>query len=105
MESLTTDNGLVFFDVDLTPEGRNHNRALYVSIECRGTMLAHVLIDTDSSLNVLPKGALDRLDCEGVMLKPNNIIVRAFDRFRRMVHGEMDLPIKWVHRYLSPLSM
>ena len=34
--SLTTDNGLGFSDADLTPEGRNHNKALYVSIECRG---------------------------------------------------------------------
>ena len=34
--------------------GRNHNKALYVSIECRGTTLAHVLVDIGSSLNVLP---------------------------------------------------
>ena len=74
-DSLKTDNGLGLSDADLTPEGRNHNRAMYVSIECRGTMLAHVLVDTGSSLNVLPKGALDRLDCEGVMLKPIDIIV------------------------------
>ena len=87
-------NGLGFSDVDLTPEGRNHNKALYVSIEYMGTTLAHVLVDTSSSLNVLPKGALDRLDCEGVVLKPNDIIVRAFDRSKRMVHREVDLPIK-----------
>ena len=79
MASLTTDNGLGFSNADLTPEGRNNNRALYVSIECRGTTLAHVLIDIGSSLNVLPKGALDRLYYERIMLKPSNIIVRAFD--------------------------
>ena len=67
---------------------------LYVSIECRGTTLSHVLVDTDSSLNVLPKKALDRLDCEGLTLKPNNIVVRAFDSSKRMVHGEVDIPIK-----------
>ena len=78
--NLTTDNGLGFSDVDLTPKGRNHNRVLYASIECRGTTLAHVLFNIGSSLNVLPKGTLDRLDYEGVMLKPSNIIVRAFDR-------------------------
>ena len=33
--SLTTDNGLRFFDTDLTPAERIHNKALYVSIECR----------------------------------------------------------------------
>ena len=46
------------------------------------------------SLNVLPKKALDRLDCEGIMLKPSNIIVRAFDRSKRMVHEEVDVLIK-----------
>ena len=53
--------------------------------------LAHVLVDTGSSLNVLPKGALDRLDCEGVVLKTSDIIFRAFDRSKRMVHREVDL--------------
>ena len=60
--SLTADNGLGFSDANLTPRGRKHNEALYVSMECRGTTLAHVLVDTGSSLNVLPKKALDRLD-------------------------------------------
>ena len=40
--SLTADNGLRFSDADLTPRGRKHNDTLHVSIECRGTTLAHV---------------------------------------------------------------
>ena len=75
-------------------KGRKHNEALHVSVECRGTTLARVLVDTGSSLNVLPKKALDRLDCEGLILKPSNIVVRAFDGSKRMVHGEVDIPIK-----------
>ena len=51
-------------------------------------------MDIGSSLNVLPKKALDRLDCEGLELKPSNIVVRAFDGSKRMVHGEVDIPIK-----------
>ena len=92
--SLTADNGLRFSDADLTLAGKNHNKALHISIECKGTTLVHVLVDIGSSLNVLPKGALDRLDSEGLVLKPSNIIVRAFDGSKRMVHGEVDLPIK-----------
>ena len=53
-----------------------------------------MLVDTGSSLNVLPKKALDRLDCEGLELKPSNIIVRAFDGSKRMVHGEVNIPIR-----------
>ena len=90
MASLTADNGLGFSDANLTLKGRKHNDALYVSIECRGTTMAHVLVDTRSLLNVLPKNALDRLDCEGLTFKPNNIMVRAFDGSKRMV----DIPIK-----------
>ena len=46
--SLTLDNGLGFSNAHLTPRGRKHNDGLHVSIECRGTTLAHVLVDTDS---------------------------------------------------------
>ena len=66
MASLAADNGLGFLDADLTPKVRKHNDALHVSIECRGTTMAHVLVDIGSSLNVLPKKALDQLDCEGL---------------------------------------
>ena len=91
--SLTADNGLGFSYADLTTKGRNHNDALHVSIEYRGTTMAHVLVDTGSSLNVLPKKALDRLDCS-LILKPSNIVVRSFDGSKRMVHGEVDIPVK-----------
>ena len=57
--SLSAANGLGCSVADLTPLGKNHNKALHVSVECKGTTLAHVLVDTGSSLNVLPKGALD----------------------------------------------
>ena len=92
--SLTADNGLDFSDADLTSKGRKYNDVLHVYIECRGTTLAHVLVDTGSSLNTLPKGALDRLDYEGLTLKPSNIVVRAFDGSKRMVNGEVGIPIK-----------
>ena len=78
----------------MTPRGRRHNDALHVSVEFRGTTLAHVLVDSGSSLNVLPKKALDRLDCEGLTLKPNDIVVRAFDCSKRMVHREVEIPVK-----------
>ena len=34
--SLTVDNGLGFSDANLTPLGKNHNKALHVSVECGG---------------------------------------------------------------------
>ncbi|XP_058774563.1 uncharacterized protein LOC131648851 [Vicia villosa] len=92
--SLTTDNYLGFSDADLTPAGKNHNKALHISIECRGTTLSHVLVDNGSSLNVLPKIVLDRLDYEGMVLKPIDVVVKAFDGSKSTVYGEVELPIR-----------
>jgi hypothetical protein len=63
-------------------------------MECKGAVLSHVLVDTGSSLNVLPKKALAKLDCEGVVLRPTDLVVRAFDGSKRAVFGEVELPVK-----------
>jgi len=92
--NVNTRHGLGFTDLDLTPEGRNHNRALHITMECKGAVLSHVLVDSGSSLNVLPKKALSKLDAEGVVLTPSDLVVRAFDGSKRSVFGEVTLPVK-----------
>src|SRR4051812_20077758 len=92
--SLTVNNGLGFSDADLTPTGKNHNKALHISIECNGTTLSHVLVDNGSSLNVLPKAVLEKLDFEEVVLQPSDVVVRAFDGSTRTEYGEVKLPIR-----------
>src|SRR3954467_12620538 len=91
--NLTTDNYLGFSDADLIPSGKNHNKALHISIECGGTTLAHVLVDNGSSVNVLPKLVLGKLNPEGIMLKSSDVIVKAFDGSMSTVYGEVELPI------------
>ncbi|XP_058759078.1 uncharacterized protein LOC131632337 [Vicia villosa] len=71
--NISAGNGLGFTDRDLPPEGRNHNKALHISMECKGTTLSRVLVDTGSSLNVLPKSALMRIDYAGVELRPTTM--------------------------------
>src|SRR4051812_49959860 len=71
--NISAGNGLGFTDCDLPPEGRNHNKALHISIECKGTTLSRVLVDTGASLNVLPKYALMRLDYSGVEIQPSDL--------------------------------
>jgi hypothetical protein len=63
-------------------------------MECKGAVLSHVLVDTGSSLNVLPKKALIKLDVEGVVLTLSDLIVRAFDGSKRSVFGEVTLLVK-----------
>ncbi|XP_058732626.1 uncharacterized protein LOC131604182 [Vicia villosa] len=98
VSNINAGNGLGFTDADLPSEGRNHNRALHISVECKGTMLSRVLVDNGSSLNVLPKSSLMRLDYSGVEIRPSELTVsvmpvRAFDGSKRSVFGEVDLPI------------
>ncbi|XP_058745778.1 uncharacterized protein LOC131618612 [Vicia villosa] len=92
--NISAGTGLGFTDRDLPPEGRNHNKALHILMECKGTTLSRVLVDTGSSLNVLPKSALMRIDYAGVELRPSELVVRAFDGSRRSVFGEVDFPIQ-----------
>jgi len=94
VSNVNASHGLGFTDLDLTVDGRNHNKALHISMECKGAVLSHVLVDTGSSLNVLPKKALAKLDCEGLILRPTDLVVRAFDGSERAVFGEVELPVK-----------
>ena len=59
--NITTCNNLGFCDEDLPEEGKDHNMALNISINCMSDALASVLVDTGSSLNVMPKFTLVRL--------------------------------------------
>ncbi|XP_058726057.1 uncharacterized protein LOC131597370 [Vicia villosa] len=94
VSNINAGNGLGFTDADLPSEGRNHNRALHISVECKGTMLSRVLVDTGSSLNVLPKSSLVRLDYSGVEIRPSELTVRAFDGSKRSV---CLLGRPWIH--------
>ena len=45
---------LSFSDKELPPEGANHNKPLYISVECRDKWIPVVLVDTGSAINVCP---------------------------------------------------
>ncbi|KAI5401652.1 hypothetical protein KIW84_066214 [Lathyrus oleraceus] len=83
-----------FCDSDLPEEGRDHNLALHISMNCRNDAMSNVLVDTGSSLNVLPKTTLSRLSYQGPPMRQSGVVVKAFDGSRKTVIGEVDLPIK-----------
>lgn len=83
--NISASSCLGFNDDELPSEGRNHNKALHISIECVDTALSRVLVDTRSSLNGLPKNSLSKLSIEGLVMKPSSLIVREFDGSRRTV--------------------
>ncbi|KAI5388794.1 hypothetical protein KIW84_074452 [Lathyrus oleraceus] len=63
--NITSCNNLSFCDEELPEEGRNHNLALHISINCKDDALSNVLVDTGSLLNMLPKSTLSKLSYQG----------------------------------------
>lgn len=90
VNNIAANISLGLSDDELPPEGRNHYKALHISIECVDTILSRVLVDTGSSLNILTKSSLSKLTIEGLMMKPSELIARAFDVSRRMVICEVE---------------
>lgn len=92
--NITAGSYLGFSDNELPPKGRANNKVLHISIEFVDNIMSSVLVDIGSSLNVLPKISLAKLTIEGLMMKPNTLVVKAFNCSRRSITGEVDIPIK-----------
>ncbi|XP_058733094.1 uncharacterized protein LOC131604686 [Vicia villosa] len=91
--NLTSGTCLGFSDHELPPQGKEHNKALHISIQCGKAHLSRVLIDTGLSLNVMPKATLDKIALEGLMVRPSRLVVKAFDGSQSPVFGKVDLPV------------
>lgn len=77
--NITIGSCMGFNDDELPSEGREHNKALQISIKCLDTILSIVLVDTGSLLNVMTKTSLIKLTLEDVAMKPSTLIVKAFN--------------------------
>ncbi|XP_058729130.1 uncharacterized protein LOC131601329 [Vicia villosa] len=91
--NLTAGACLSFSEHELPSQGKEQNKALHISIQCGKAHLSRVLIDTGSSLNVMPKATLDKIDLEGLVIRPSRLVVKAFDGSQSPVFGEVDLPV------------
>ncbi|RDX62722.1 hypothetical protein CR513_58912, partial [Mucuna pruriens] len=83
INNITASSHLSFSEVELPNEGKSHNQPLHITVKCGNYMIARVLIDNGSSLNVMPKATLDKLYLLGAMLKSSPIVVRAFEGSQR----------------------
>ncbi|XP_015057549.1 uncharacterized protein LOC107003791 [Solanum pennellii] len=50
-----------FCDDELPAEGRSHNKALHVTVICRGKVVNRILVDDGSGLNICPLSTLKQL--------------------------------------------
>lgn len=87
-------------DDEIDPEGTGHVKALplHISLKCKDSSVAKVLIDNGSclALNVLPKSTLSQLLLDPSQVHPSNPIVRAFDGTKRNGIGVNDLTFEIV---------
>ncbi|KAI5436290.1 hypothetical protein KIW84_022673 [Lathyrus oleraceus] len=90
--NIASFNNTSFCDEELPMEGKNHNFALHISMNCKEGTLSNVLVDTGSSLNVLPKSTLSRLSYQGTLVRFSGVVVKAFNGYRKTVIREVDLP-------------
>jgi len=93
VDNITVNNYLTFAEEEVPVEGSGHNRALHVSVKCMEHVMAKVLIDNGSSLNVMPKSTLEKFPFNASHLRPSSMVVRAFDDSCREVRREIDLPV------------
>ncbi|XP_050889412.1 uncharacterized protein LOC127094649 [Lathyrus oleraceus] len=77
--NINSCNNLSFYVEELLEEGRNHNLTLHISMNCKEDSLSNILVDTGSSLDVLPKSTFARLSYQGAPMRNNGVIVKAFD--------------------------
>jgi len=73
--NITANNYLTFTDEEIPMKGAGHNKALHISMKCVDHILAKVLIDNGSALNVMPKSTLAKLPFDGSCMKPSATIV------------------------------
>ena len=93
MGNITSGNNLGFSDEELPEEGKNHNKALHISKNYGNDTLSSVLVDTGSSLNVLPKTTLSQLSHQGAPMRPSGVTIKAFDGSRETIISEVDIPM------------
>ena len=87
-------NVITYSDEEIPEEGMGHTKALHIAVKVRATLVARVLVDNGSTLNICPHSTLKRLGRNKSQLRYSAMIVRAFDGTRKETLGEIELPVK-----------
>ncbi|KAA0060421.1 uncharacterized protein E6C27_scaffold22G002400 [Cucumis melo var. makuwa] len=85
--NITSSNSIVFIDDEILPEGLGHTKALHIQVKCKDYVIARVLVDNGSTLNIMPKSTLLKLPVDMSHIKSSTMVVKAFDGSRREVMG------------------
>ena len=72
-------NQVSLSDDKLPPKGRDHNLAMDIVVKCEEMIVAKVLIDNGSALNVCPMATFEHSKVDMSLIKPSTTIIRAFN--------------------------
>ncbi|XP_070004539.1 uncharacterized protein [Nicotiana sylvestris] len=84
-------NQITFSKNDLPSEGAAHNKALHLTVKCKGHYVKRVMLDGGSGVDICPLSTLQRMKIGTEIIRPNNVCIRAFDGIKRDTIGEIDL--------------
>ena len=87
-------HSITFTDEDLPVEGTAHNKALHITVKCRGNWVPVVLLDNGSALNVCPLRAAYAMGLTKADFTPSLQGVKAYDNTRRRVEGIVTLKLE-----------
>ncbi|XP_058008652.1 uncharacterized protein LOC131183013 [Hevea brasiliensis] len=91
---IQASNFITFSEEEIDPAGLKHTKALHVTAKCKGCIVAKVLIDNGSALNVLPNATLAKLPIDSSNICQSAMVARALDGTKREVLGDIDLPLQ-----------
>ena len=84
---------IVFSDDDLPPEGLDHTRLLYISVDCSGRRVLSILLDNGSGLNVCLLATAIALSYAPSDFGTSTQTVCAYDNTRREVMGTLEIEL------------
>jgi hypothetical protein len=86
-------NYIYFTDDELNHKGTGHNNPLYITVKCKDCVIAKVLIDNGSALNMLPRYVLDKMPVDVSHMKPSTMTARAYDGSPRPIIRNIDIEL------------
>ncbi|KAL3583880.1 hypothetical protein D5086_014941 [Populus alba] len=86
-------NYIYFTDDELDHEATGHNKPLHITIKCKDYMIAKVLIDNGSTLNVLPRHVLDKMPVDVSHMKPSTMTARAYNGSPKPIIRSIDVEL------------
>ncbi|XP_070013545.1 uncharacterized protein [Nicotiana sylvestris] len=84
-------NQITFSKNDLPSEGAAHNKALHLTVKCKGHYVKRVMLDGGSGVDICPLSTLQRMEIGTEIIRPNNVCIRAFDGIKRDTIVEINL--------------